>query len=275
MKLAALFILILLCSCKDTSLDIRGIEGSDRTLAYVYYEKGKAGLLDTNRHIILPAQFDYIEDWQIDGLSRIDSGGHKITGGDAVDYIFKKYGLINTRGQVLWKPQFDELNVSDNSALVRIDSLYGYIDNKGNWLIKPAFKVAYPFYKGTAVVKTTHGFELVDKKEVRIINQTFDSVYYFKNDVAIASVGKQWGLINYKGKFILPLGNYRGLGEINWYYGKLMKEDGKWYLIDTTGATPIKEGFDEVETYNLKDIIYAVGKRNGKEVKVRMKQNGS
>ena len=68
----------------------------------------------------------------------------------------------------------------------------------------------------------------------------------------------------------MPLDNYRGIGEYNYYYGTFMKEDGKWYLIDTIGTIPIKEGFDEVQTRIESNIIYAVGKQNGKQVKVRL-----
>jgi hypothetical protein len=49
-----------------------------------------------------------------------------------------------------------------------------------------------------------------------------------------------------------------------------MKDDGKWYLVDTSGNLPIKEGFDKVQTQAEGDIIYAVGLQNGKQVKVRL-----
>jgi hypothetical protein len=271
MRAVTILFLLFIVSCDRPQKNITGIHGYDGSIfAYIYRESGKEGLLDTNMNVILPAQFDYIEDWQVDNLVRIDSGGERLKGGDVVGYNFKKYGLITTDGRIVTRPKFDDLRVSDNSAIVLLDSLYGYINKQGQWILPPNYKTAYPFYKGTAVVKQNGKFELLNKNGNRIINQTFDTIYHFKNDIAIAGDGKKWGLINYSGQFILPLGNYRGLGEYNYYHGTFMKEDGKWYLIDTIGHLPIKEGFDEVQTQSEGDIIYAVGLQNGKKIKMRL-----
>ncbi|MBO9203503.1 MULTISPECIES: WG repeat-containing protein [Niastella] len=270
MKLLQLFFLIVLISCKRKQADLTGIYGDNKALAYIYKENGKEGLLDTNKNILIPAQFDYIEHWLVDGLIRVDSGGERVNGGDFVGYNFKKYGLITIGGKILFRPKFDDLTISDNSALVLLDSLYGYISNNGDWIIKPTFKTAYPFYKGTAVVKADNKFVLLNKDGQRIIKETFDSIYSFKNDVAIVTNNKKWGLINYRGRLILPLGNYRGLGEYNYYHGIFKKDDGKWYLIDTAGNIPVKEGFDSVGTQAEGLIIYAVGLQNGKQVKIRL-----
>jgi hypothetical protein len=271
MRLFLLFIFLLFYSCETPESDnLTQIVGSDKILAFVYSENGKSGLMDTNKTVILPAQFDYIEDWQVDNLIRIDSGGEKINGGCVVGYNFKKYGLINTQGQILFRPQFDELRISNNAALVRVDSLFGFVDNKGNWIVKPKYKVAYPFYKGTAVIQDSGQFLLINKQGQRITLQTFDTIWSFKNDVAVVVKNKKWGFINYQGQYILPLYNYEGIGEYNWYFGMFQK-DGKWFVIDTTGHIPIKEGFDEVQINGDKDSVFAVGEQNGKAVNLRLK----
>ena len=273
MKLYVPFIFFFFCYCdtfKSDNQNLTQIVGSDKILAFVYSDNGKSGLMDTNKNVILPAQFDYIEDWQVDNLIRIDSGGKKIRGGDVVGYNFNKYGLINTQGQILFRPQFDDLKVSNNSALVRVDSLFGFVDNNGNWLMKPKYKAAYPFYKETAVVQDRGQFLLLNKQGQRIIAQTFDTIWSFKNDVAIVAKNKKIGFINYQGKYILPLDNYRGIGEYNWYFGEFQK-DGKWFVIDTAGRIPIKEGFEEVHIKGNEDSVFAVGKKNGKAVNIRLK----
>src|SRR5690349_21539808 len=171
MKLYILIIFFLVFSCntqKKDSQNLTQIVGSDKILAFIYSNNGKSGLMDTNENVILPAQFDYIEGWQVDNLIRIDSGGNKIIGGDYVGYNFKKYGLINTQGQILFRPQFDELRISNSAALVRVDSLFGFVDNKGNWIVKPKYKVAYPFYKETAVIQDSGQFLLINKQGQRI-----------------------------------------------------------------------------------------------------------
>ena len=267
------FLILFLISCgtpNSDSQNLTQIVGSDKILAFVFSDSGKSGLMDADKNIILPAQFDYIEDWQVDNLIRIDSGGKKINGDDVVGYTFKKYGLINIQGKILFRPQFDDLLVSNSSALVRVGRLYGFVDNKGNWLMRPKYKVAYPFYKETAVVQEGGQFVLLDKRGKRINGETFDSIWSFKNDVAVVSKNKKWGFLNYLGRYILPLDNYSGIGEYNWYFGKFQKE-GKWFLIDTAGHIPIKEGFEEVEVRGDEDSVFAIGIQNGNAVKIRLK----
>ncbi len=278
MKLYVPFIFLFFFSCdspeinspKSDEQSFMPIIESDNILAFVYNENGKTGLMDTIYNVILPAQFDYIENWQLDNLIRIDSGGKVIDDGDAVGYRFKKYGLINIQGKILFRPQFDEMTVSDGSALVRVDSLFGFVDNKGNWLIKPTYKLAYPFYKGTAIVKDSEQFALINKQGQKIITQTFDGIWGFKNNISVVEKDNKKGLINYHGTYILPLDNYEGIGEYNWYFGEF-KKNGKWFVIDTTGHIPIKEGFDEVDVRGNEDSVFAIGRQNGKAIKIRLK----
>src|SRR5436190_5632944 len=83
MRAVIFFVLLFLVSCDRPLKDVTPINGDNgKTIAYIYREKGKEGLLDTNKSILIPAQFDYIEDWQVDNLIRIDSGGERLKGGD-------------------------------------------------------------------------------------------------------------------------------------------------------------------------------------------------
>ncbi|HEX4878073.1 MAG TPA: hypothetical protein VFV31_15495, partial [Chitinophagaceae bacterium] len=71
MKAVTLLFLSFIISCDRPQKNITGIHGYDgNTFAYIYSENGKEGLLDTNMSVVLPAQFDYIEDWQVDNLVR-------------------------------------------------------------------------------------------------------------------------------------------------------------------------------------------------------------
>ena len=273
MRHYTLIIILFISSCdtlKSDNVILTQINVSNKTLAIIYTEKGKYGLMDTNKNVILRAQFDYIEDWQVDNLIRVDSGGKKISGDDVVGYNFKKYGLINVKGEILFRPKFDELIIANNSALVKVDSLFGFVDDKGNWIIKPKYKVAFPFYKGVAIVKEEKYFYLMNKEAKKLINISFDTIYNFKNGIAVTQKDKKWGLLNYYGNFILPLDFYEGVGEFNWNFGEFRK-NGKSYLIDTSGNIPVKEGFEEVQIDGDDNSVFANGKQNGKTVRIRLK----
>jgi len=245
------------------------IPWNNEIVGYVYYDdNGKAGLLDENKKLILEPHFDYIENWLQEGVLQVDSGGYRFWEVDYGGYVFKKMGLISLNGKIIFRPQFDELYISDNSALIKVDSLFGYVDLKGNWLISPKYKYAERFEKGAAVVKNEGKFEIINKAGNKIINESFDEALGFKNGVTVVRKGEQYGFINYRGKYLLPLSNYLSIGEYNWYHGQFQAADKKYYLIDTAGYVPVKAGFDEVRVANEKDTIYAVGTSNKKKLKV-------
>lgn len=268
--LILLLVIVASCSVADKKeAEFRRAIGGISESIYIYEDEGKQGLVDSSGNVILKAQFDFIEDWQEHGLILVDSGGRSYEG-DAVGHEFNKYGLIDVSGRVLFRPQFDDVKISDNSALVLKDSLYGYVDNKGNWLIDTQYKFAAPFYKGAAIVKQQDKFYLINKQQELISTIPFDSIWEFKNDVAVVEKEKKYGFINYKGQIIAPY-NYRGIGDFNWYHGLLMDNNEKWYVVDTTGSIKIERGFDKVDIRNRQGEIFAEGVIDGKPVKIKLK----
>ncbi|AMM50631.1 hypothetical protein TH61_04810 [Rufibacter sp. DG15C] len=266
MRRVLYLLLYFIVSCKAPSQEdvaMRPI-GEIKETVYIYEEKGKEGLSDSIGNIILPAQFDYIQDWQEYGFILVDSGGKR----EYNDYKFNKYGLINATGKVLFRPQFDYVLVDDYSALVLKDSLYGYVDTTGNWLIKPKFKHAVPFYRGTAVVEIKGKYYMINKKEELISAIPFDTVWGFKNGVSVVGKGNQYAFIDYKGKLFSSFSR-SGISEFKWYHGQI-ERDGKWYVIDTTGQRKIKNGFDLLSIEHKKGKIYAEGVMDGKKARIEL-----
>ncbi|MEQ1922171.1 MAG: WG repeat-containing protein [Pyrinomonadaceae bacterium] len=67
----------------------------------------------------------------------------------------KKWGFINTNGDVVIKPQFDYVrDFSDGLSAVRIDRKWGYIDATGKWIVEPKYELAQQFAEGRAQVRT-------------------------------------------------------------------------------------------------------------------------
>jgi len=67
--------------------------------------------------------------------------------------IGDKYGFINTRGEIVIKPQFDlTFNFSEGVAFVQKDGKYGYVDQTGKMVIEPQFYFAKDFHNGLAKV---------------------------------------------------------------------------------------------------------------------------
>ncbi|WP_040626229.1 WG repeat-containing protein [Mucilaginibacter paludis] len=145
------------------------------------------------------------------------------------------------------------------------------MNNKGNWIIKPKYKEAQPFYKGVAIVKIKNRYGLINKKGQLVINQIFDEFWGFKNGVSVIRNYNKYGFINYRGKIIFQMAiTGGGIGDYNWNYGKIYHKK-KIYLIDTNGRMPIKMGFDSVETYEGKNnTTIAKGWANGKRVEINL-----
>jgi predicted DNA-binding WGR domain protein len=71
--------------------------------------------------------------------------------GMAAVKINRKWGYINKKGQLIIKPVFDRTwRFSDGLAAVVSKGKHGYINKAGKIVIKPVFKEAYPFSNGLA-----------------------------------------------------------------------------------------------------------------------------
>lgn len=85
----------------------------------------------------------------------------------------EKWGFINPKGEIVIKPQFDEVSpFSEGLARVEVDLKHGFIDTTGKFIIEPQYYIARSFAEGLAAV-------------------------------SIESPGT-WGYIDHKGKFVIP-----------------------------------------------------------------------
>lgn len=168
-------------SLKFSNLSAKGYErqlnGKDRILAFIYEENGKQGLKDTLGNIILQAKYDYIEDWVQFGVVRVDSGGKDQSGFDYIHYEMNKIGLIDYKGNVLFEPQFDEVNFNGYPiALVKKNGKYGYINNKGHYEVDLIYDDAKTFQNGFAIVKTQYGYGLINSEYNFVIEPQLDTL---------------------------------------------------------------------------------------------------
>ena len=77
-----------------------------------------------------------------------------------------KYGLINAKNKMVVKPQWDYiLGESEGFYPVETDSMWGYIDRKGEVIIEPQYWDANFFDEGYACVGNVNGkYGFIDKK---------------------------------------------------------------------------------------------------------------
>jgi hypothetical protein len=92
---------------------------------------------------------------------------------------------------------------SEGLAAVKQDDLWGYINQEGQWILKPQFVEAGDFIGGQMPVLTPNGWRLCDK------NGTFVSKQYVQLESASCGLSRffqheKWGFINQKGIEIIP-----------------------------------------------------------------------
>jgi hypothetical protein len=119
-----------------------------------------------------------------------------------------KYGLINSNGEVIVKPQWDYiLGESEDIYPVEIDSLWGYIDRKGKVIIKPKYWDADFFDEGFACVgnvKEKYGF--INTKGDTVIDFLYDESFgSFSKGLADVTLNDSCGYIDKNGRVIIPL----------------------------------------------------------------------
>ncbi len=93
----------------------------------VVWLNGLAGLIKTDGSYLIEPQFDFIRGFQPNGLAIVEMNG--------------LYGLIKADGSYLIEPQFEDIDpFQDNGlAAVRADGLLGLIRSDGSYLFEPQF----------------------------------------------------------------------------------------------------------------------------------------
>lgn len=282
-------------------------ELSDGRVAFTTKESGRAkvGYFDAAGKVVIPPIFDFGEKFN-EGVALVGQGS---TARNA------KWGLIGKDGKFLvapiWSSEAVSYNLHDSMAEVWFSNglmplrdeatkLSGYIDTKGNWVLKPQFAQARPFVEGFAVV----GMHVVENsKEVlkygyiradgsMQIPPRFDAADPFSEELALVAVGpdfisRRYGFIDRTGAYKIP-SSYNPYQVIrNIHSGSAsgtrfkeglcavaisatgLKQRGSWKYIDKQGNVVLLEGTGEVVTtawdfekgFAYIEVLDAFGKR--------------
>ncbi len=185
----------------------------------------------------LPAQaqnLKWLKNPEYEQIILLDSGGYILKS----KYSKKKYAVLNNKGQLIIEPKYDYISeFNNNMAIVKQNSLYGFIDandkiiiplkfesvknlsedivgfrHEGKWglikinedtLLKPQFTNIRSFSEGMLAVQIATKWGFINKKGIIIIEPQFETVEDFKNNLAKVKVNDQWALIDKTGKFVV------------------------------------------------------------------------
>ena len=162
-----------------------------------------------------------------------------------------KVGFIDLKGQIAIKPQFDPdgtggcvqdgrvgaSRFSDGLAAVQLRSNewgkeWGFINQRGDWVIQPAFACAAPFREGLALVgvrddQGAWSYGYIDKTGTMVIKPQFSQASSFAGKLALVTIG-----MTKEEAFVKALESDKPKAEVD---KELEKFKEKYAYIDRTG----------------------------------------
>lgn len=165
-------------------------------------EEGKIGVehwFTTNKRVIIPAEYDYIEQVYV------KAGIFFIVGKN------KKYGVYNSEGKLIVEVIYDKIYLEDKIIIVLMRNFRGAYDYDGNHIVpdKYAGVNAYEEYIGVRNFKSNlgaydyDGNHIVPDKYVECRTVKFDVGY--EKYLFVKDSRGQCGLYNLKGNVVVPV----------------------------------------------------------------------
>lgn len=152
-----------------------------------------------------------------------------------------KYGYINDKGDFIIKPMYDfAYDFQDNGlAIVQEKSLFGIIDPSGKYVVKPRYGSIEQFSEGRAVVADNDVFKVIDEKGKELTTKPYSFIGRFKEGRATTSATEQqgkelYGYLDRGGKEIVPP-KYESAGDYNNGKAVVKVKDNQYALIGLNG----------------------------------------
>ena len=136
-----------------------------------------------------------------------------ITGAPAEGGVVKIYvdynycSMIDLNGKSIDTSKYEKVGyVGEGMVAVKKNGLWGFIDTKGNELIKPMYEDAYQFKEGLAAVQTKSGkWGFIDKAGRVIIKPQYEAIKSFSEGLAaVTTTDRKIGFIDQSGSMVIP-----------------------------------------------------------------------
>ena len=110
-----------------------------------------------------------------------------------------KYGYINTKGQIVIKPQFSEASTFNNGYAV----VGKYFINKQGKRVLGSYEGVSDFSEGLAAVKKGGKWGYINTSGKMVISPRFDYCGGFSGGLAVVKINKKYGYINKSGQEVI------------------------------------------------------------------------
>ena len=159
-----------------------------------------------------------------------------------------KYGYVDERGHWVIQPRFDDASsFSEGLTRVKTNGKWGFIDKRGNFAIQPRFDDASSFSEGLAKVKTNEKWGFIDKQGDFAIQPRFDDASSFSEGLARVKTNGKYSFINKQGDWAI-----KPLFDFVWSFSEGLAPveiNEKYGFIDKLGNWTIQPQFDNVNIF--------------------------
>ncbi len=115
------------------------------------------------------------------------------------------YGYVNSKGEIVIKPQFEfAYDFSENLAMIRDNEKLAYIDRSGNIVLQTDYVAGESFQEGLAVV-VKDGYGFINKNVKTIVEPQYDYALGFSEGMAVVTKDGKSGFIDKTGKLVIEM----------------------------------------------------------------------
>ncbi|MEG0905777.1 MAG: WG repeat-containing protein [Cellulosilyticaceae bacterium] len=167
-----------------------------------------------------------------------------------------RYGYINEKGKWIVKPEYERTYpFSDEVGSVVKDNLYGLVNKQGKQILAPTYQSISLFEDGKAVVVAEQGMGIIDTKGKMLTKSFYTYVDNYQDGAAIIGVGQKdgtmlYGYLNEKSEEMIPP-IYKVANAFQDEKALVQGMDEKYHFIDKTGK--VLETVDVPIVYGYSD----------------------
>lgn len=168
-----------------------------------------------------------------------------------------RFGFLHkNNGRTVIPPQFVFVSSFKDSIAVAaignhiVSAQYGFINDKGKWIITPQFSAVDQFSEYKARVQKNGKWGYINKKGIMIIPLQFAHCYNFSEGLAPASFKNNlWGLIDTLGKFVIQPSYYNITSVFSGVVCTQQNMTDPWEILTLKNKTSIKTSFTRMNGF--------------------------
>ena len=246
---------------------------NERVTTYSYCINGKWGYVDRDGKWLKPVEYETALDFQ-GSLARVRIKGKwgainskfevvveprydfierlfEVSGRTlfAVGQDHAAYGFIGEKGEISIKPAFDEVGEFHNGLVrIRKDKYWGYANRAGEIVIQPQYVLAGDFYEGRARVRNARAWGFIDSLGNNITPQKYLRAGDFREGMAWVQGEKFFGFVDLNGKIAIAPA-YSAVGDFSEGLAPARRR-GAYGLIDKEGHWVLQPSYYRIGRFH-------------------------